>query len=838
MAGFGYPALYCFWRTEKKIYEKFRLRYNIKTDKKENNMTAQEIVSQLTLEEKASLCSGKDAWLLKSVERLGLSSVMVADGPHGLRKQLKADDQSNYDETVSATCFPTAATSACSFDRDLLNQMGQALAEECLQEKVSVILGPGVNIKRSPLCGRNFEYFSEDPFIAGEMAAALINGVQSKGVGTSLKHFAANNQETGRFTCDSVIDERALREIYLAAFETAVTKSQPWTVMDSYNLLNGVYASENYKLLTGILRDEWGFKGIVVTDWGAVNDRVAGLKAGQDLEMPGIDDFNDKKIVDAVKSGAVDESILNKTALRLVELILKAQENRRENYQYDKSAHNALAYKIALESAVLLKNDDGILPVKQGQSLAVIGGFAKTPRYQGAGSSKIVPNMLDNAYNAFKAAGAFDFAQGYSGVNPDAALIEEAVKTAKGKDRVIIFAGLPDEYESEGFDRASLDMPPAHNKLIEAVAEVNPNVVVVLQLGSPAALPWAGKVKGILAAYLCGQAGSGAVVDLLLGKSSPSGKLAETWPFSLEDTPCHHYYPGSIRSAEYRESIFVGYRYYDHGEKPVAFPFGHGLSYTSFAYSNLKLSSASFKSGDKLEVSFDVQNTGNTSGAEIVQVYVAPKSTAIMRALKELKGFEKVFLQKGESRTVKITLDTRSFAYYNVPKRTWAIEGGVYEILAGASSRNIVLRGEVQVAGDGYETQLQDQRKSSPEYFNMSAKGLKVSDGSFESLYGQKLPPGKREAGLIDANSTVGDIKHTEIGKKLVALILQHTSEIFSGEGASGFRVMIEKMLMEIPLRSLGMFSGGKVSTSMIGALVDALNGKPCSDPGLSGLFG
>jgi len=804
-------------------------------------MTAQEIVSQLTLEEKASLCSGKDRWLLKSVERLGLSSVMVADGPHGLRKQLKADGQADYEETVPATCFPTAATSVCSFDRDLLHQMGQALAEECLQEKVSVILGPGVNIKRSPLCGRNFEYFSEDPFVAGEMAAALIRGVQSKGVGTSLKHFAGNNQETGRFTCDSAVDERALREIYLPAFEAAVKQSQPWTVMDSYNLLNGVYASENYRLLTGILRDEWGFKGIVVTDWGAVNDRVAGLKAGQDLEMPGLGDYNDKKIVEAVKSGAVDESVLNKTALRLVELILKAQENRRENYQYDKAAHHALASKVALESAVLLKNDGDVLPVKQGQSLAVIGAFAKTPRYQGAGSSKIVPSKLDSAYDAFKAAGvSFDYAQGYAGTNPDAALIEEAVKVAKGRDKVVIFAGLPDEYESEGFDRASFDMPPSHNKLIEAVAAVNPNIAVVLQLGAPAALPWAGKVKGILAAYLCGQAGSGAIVDLLLGKSSPSGKLAETWPLSLEDTPCYHYYPGSIRNAEYRESIFVGYRYYDHGEKPVAYPFGHGLSYAKFAYSNLKLSSNSFKSGDKLEISFDVKNTGDTSGAEIVQVYVAPKGTAIMRALKEIKGFEKVFLQKGESRTVKVTLDARSFAYYNVPKGTWAIEGGAYEIIVGASSRDISLRGEVQVAGDGYETLLKDQRKNSPEYFNLGKKGLKISDASFEALYGQKLPSSKREAGQIDLNSTVGDIKNTEIGKKLDAYIFQQISEAFGGESSSDLRLMFERMLMEMPLRSLPMFARDKVkiTPSMIEALVDVLNGKPCSDPGLASFFG
>jgi len=805
-------------------------------------MTAQEIVSQLTIEEKASLCSGKDRWLLKSVERLGLSSVMVADGPHGLRKQLKADAQSEYDETVHATCFPTAATSVCSFDRNLLHQMGQALAEECLQEKVSVILGPGVNIKRSPLCGRNFEYFSEDPFVSGEMAAALINGIQSKGVGTSLKHYAANNQETGRFTCDSIVDERALREIYLAAFEAAVKQAQPWTIMDSYNLVNGVYASENYKLLTGILRDEWGFKGIVVTDWGAVNDRVEGLKAGQDLEMPGLGDHNDKKIVAAVKSGAVDESVLNKTALRLVELILKSQENRKENYQYDKASHHAMASKVALESAVLLKNDGDVLPVKQGQSLAIIGAFAKTPRYQGAGSSKIAPHKLDNAFDAFKASGvAFDFAEGYNDINPDAALIEEAVKAAKGKDKVIIFAGLPDEYESEGFDRASFDLPPSHNKLIEAVAAANPNTAVVLLLGSPVALPWAGKVKGILAAYLCGQAGSGAIVDLLLGKSSPSGKLAETWPFSIEDTPCYHYYPGSVRNAEYRESIFVGYRYYDHGEKPVAFPFGYGLSYTKFAYSNLKLSSASFKSGDKLEVSFDVKNTGDAAGAEVAQVYVAPKNTAIMRALKEIKGFEKVFLQKGESRTVKISLDARSFSYYNVPKGTWAIEGGAYEILVGASSRNISLRGEVQVTGDGYETLLKDQRKNSPEYFNLGAKGLKISDASFEALYGQKLSSSKRAAGLIDGNSTMSDIRHTELGKKIEAYIFQQISKSFSGDNSSDLRLMFEKMLMEMPLRSLPMFGRGsvkKITHSMIEALIEVLNGKPCSDPGLTEFFG
>nr|AGS53344.1 beta-glucosidase [uncultured bacterium contig00014] len=799
-------------------------------------MTAKEIVSKLTLEEKASLCSGKDFWTLKGVERLGLPVIMVTDGPHGLRKQDLASDHLGISNSVPSTCFPTASASACSFDRDLLFRIGQAIGEECLQEKVSVILGPGVNIKRSPLCGRNFEYFSEDPFVSGEMAAALINGIQGKGVGTSLKHYAVNNQEKARFVSNSVVDERALREIYLTAFEIAVKKSQPWTVMCSYNQINGVYGCENQKLLTDILRDEWGFAGLVMTDWGAMNDRVEGVKTGLDLEMPGSHGFNDGKIVAAVKSGALDESALDKVVLRVVELILKSRENLQESYRYDKAAHHALAKKAMLESAVLLKNDDDLLPIKQGQSLAVIGGLAETPRYQGIGSSKINPTFLDSALDSLKAAGvSFDYAKGYSqGSAADPALIEEACQIAANKDHAVIFAGLPDGIESEGFDRDNIDLPESHNQLIQAVAKVNPNVTVVLQLGAPAALPWAQNVKSILLMYAGGQAVNSAAVDLLLGKANPCGKLAETWPLSLRDTPCYRYFPGKSRSVEYRESIFVGYRYYNTAEKPVAYPFGHGLSYTRFAYSNLMLSASSFKHGDKLQVSFTVKNTGNTAGAEIAQLYVAAKNSAVFRPSNELKGFEKVFLQSGESKTVSIDLDTRSFAFYNAQKGSWDIEGGEYEIQVGPSSRDLPLRITLQAAG---EKLSQDQKDKYPEYFDLPKNDFAISDASFEALYGRKLPPGSRRPDEpFDLNSTLGEAAATETGKKFAKLILGQASQTL-GHGSQEFIIMMEKMLMDLPLRGLFMMSGGAITPPVLDALIDVLNGKPCTDPALAAML-
>ncbi|MDR0641752.1 MAG: glycoside hydrolase family 3 C-terminal domain-containing protein, partial [Treponema sp.] len=762
------------------------------------------IVGQLTLEEKASLCSGKDFWTLKSVERLGLGSIMVTDGPHGLRKQAGASDHLGISQSVPAACFPAACASSCSFDRELLREIGAAMGEECLQERVAVILGPGANIKRSPLCGRNFEYFSEDPYLSGEMAAALISGVQSKGVGTSLKHYAANNQETRRMTSNSVVDERAFREIYLAGFERAVKESQPWTVMCSYNLINGIYASDNKRLLSDILRDEWGFKGLVVTDWGAVDDRVQGIRAGLDLEMPGSGGINDAKIVEAVKSGMLDEKLLDKAVLRIVELILKSGENGKPGYAYDAAAHHQLARRAAAESAVLLKNEGNILPLQGGKTLAVIGAFAEKPRYQGAGSSKINPFKLDNPLEELRKAGfSAEYAPGCTlgpaGIKPDAKLIAEAAALAGKKDMAVVFAGLPDEYESEGFDRDSLDMPPSHNELIEAVARANPNTVVVLFLGAPALLPWASRVKGILLLYLGGQAVGGAVADLLSGLRVPGGRLAETWPLSLEDNPSFHYFPGGAKTVEYRESVYVGYRYYNTVDKPVAYPFGYGLSYTSFEYSDLKLSRGEFKAGDKLELSVTVKNTGDRPGVELVQIYVAPDSPKIFRPRAELRGFEKLRLESGESGTVTVVLDTRSFAYYHPLDQMWALEGGSYSILVGANSRDIRLRQSVTVAGDGREASLAALKAKAPEYFALTEAGkggLVIPGSSFEALYGRPLPPAERLPGEpFTINSTIRDIKDTPAGQALLRQILEGVEKTF-GAGNADLRPMIDRMIM------------------------------------------
>ncbi|GHV04193.1 glycosyl hydrolase [Spirochaetia bacterium] len=803
-------------------------------------MTAKEIVSQLSLEEKASLCSGRDFWTLKGIDRLGLPAVMVTDGPHGLRKQAGSSDHLGINQSVAATCFPAACASSCSFDRALLKEIGAAMGEECLQEQVSVILGPAANIKRSPLCGRNFEYISEDPFAAGELAAAIIEGIQSKGVGTSLKHYAANNQEKCRMTSNSVIDERTFREIYLAGFEGAVKKAGPWTVMCSYNRINGTYASENKKLLSDILRDEWGFSGLVMTDWGATADRVEGVRAGLDLEMPGPSNLNDAKIVEAVKSGALEEAALDRVVLRVVEMILKSKESLKPGYTYNAEAHHALARRAAADSAVLLKNKDshgrGILPLEKGKTIAVIGAFAKTPRYQGAGSSKINPSRLDNAWDALNAAGiSAEYAPGYildpaagAGKSEDE-LIREATELAAQQDIAVVFVGLPDEYESEGFDRQSLDMPAAHNKLVEAVLKVQPNTVVVLQLGAPVLIPWKDKAPAILAAYLGGQAGGGAITDLLTGARSPSGKLAETWPQALADNPSYHYFGGST-NVEYREGLFVGYRYYDTVGKSVAWPFGYGLSYTKFEYSDLRLDKPQFKSGGTLKATFTVKNSGSREGAEIAQLYVAAGKTgagasAIIRPVKELKGFEKVFLKAGESKTVTITLDTRSFAYYNAPVADWAVEAGEYQILIGTSSADIRLSGTVTAEGDGQEAALASLKEKAPDYFALPRGELRISDAAFKALYGRELPRGPQPGDPFTVNNTLNDIKETPVGAALFKMVTANAAKSF-GEGSSDIMKMVEHMLGDMPLRALGMMSGGQMPPPVIEAVVDALNGK------------
>ncbi len=656
------------------------------------------IISEMTLEEKAGMCSGKDFWHLKGAERLGIPAVMVSDGPHGLRKQAEEADHLGLNESIKAVCFPTACATACSFDRDLLEEMGERIGDECQAENLSVILGPAVNIKRSPLCGRNFEYFSEDPYLASQMAAAHIKGVQSKNVGTSIKHFAANNQEHRRMSCSSEIDERTLREIYLAAFETAIKEAKPDTVMCSYNRINGEFASENHWLLTEVLRDEWGFEGYVMSDWGAVNDRVKGLKAGLELEMPGSGGNTDKEIVEAVKNGELEESVLDRAVERILNIVFKFTDNRQEG-KFDLEEDHKLAAKIAGESMVLLKNE-GVLPIPvQGKKIAFIGKFAETPRFQGGGSSHINSFKITSALEAVKDVAQVTYAQGYDMKEDviDQVMLDQAVEVAKEADVAVIFAGLPDAFESEGYDRSHMRMPDCQNTLISEIAKVQENIVVVLHNGSPVEMPWADQVKGILEAYLGGQAVGQAEVDILFGKVNPSGKLAETIPYKLSDNPSYLNFPGDGQKVEYKEGVFVGYRYYDAKEMPVRYPFGYGLSYTTFEYKDLQLSADKIKDTDKLKVRLKVKNTGNRAGKEIVQLYVADKTGAASRPVKELRNFVKVELQPQEEKTVEMELDKRSFAWYNTEIHDWYAASGEYEILAAASSRDIRLKKTVYV---------------------------------------------------------------------------------------------------------------------------------------------
>ncbi len=784
---------------------------------------AKDLVSQMSLEEKASLCSGKNFWFLKGIERLGLPEIMVTDGPHGLRKQELKADHLGLNNSVPAVCFPTASVTACSFDRELLKEMGKAIGEECRQEKVSVILGPGVNIKRSPLCGRNFEYFSEDPFLSGEMAAAFIDGVQSQNVGVSIKHFAANNQEKRRLTIESVLDERTLREIYLPAFEIAVKKSQPWTVMCSYNRLFGEFASQYERLLTTILRDEWGFEGLVVSDWGANVERVKGMQAGMDLEMPHVGPQNDARIVKAVKDGILSHEKLDRAAVRVTELILRASGN--PDVKYDAGAHHNTARRIAAQSAVLLKNDAGILPGNPTQKAAVIGAFAKHPRYQGTGSSKIQTTSLDDACEEFSKLGLkFEFAEGYrlDSDEPDELLINEACKVAAGKEIVYLFAGLPDRYEAEGFDRKNMTMPESHNQLIEAVSKVNPQVVVVLQGGAPMETPWADQVKGILMMYLAGQAGCGACVDLLLGVANPGGKLAETWPMFGSDAPTFDYFPGSTSTVEYREGLFVGYRYYDKAQKKVRFPFGYGLSYTRFEYSSIKCSEKAIKDTDHIQVSCIIKNTGDLAGSETVQLYVACKNSIIIRPLQELKGFEKVTLKAGESKEVSFTLSKRDFSYFNVENSAWHVESGDYQIRIAASSQDIRLTTELHVESTD-TLSLPDYRQKLPNYYDLS-KGIQISDREFEILLGRPIPPSERPEGMPHTiNSTMTDIQDKWLGRQLLTIMKKGIEKM--AKGSPDIKIIAEAMIMDMPLRFLTMSSDGGFTIDQVDGLVEMLNG-------------
>ena len=661
-------------------------------------MDIKALVSQMTLEEKAGLCSGDDFWHTKAVERLGIPRTMVSDGPHGLRKQDDQADHLGINDSIKAVCFPAACATAASFDPEMIRAMGEAIGDSCQHEKLSVVLGPAVNIKRSPLCGRNFEYYSEDPYLAGRMATAMIQGVQSRNVGTSIKHFALNSQEHRRMSSSSDADERTIREIYFPAFEMAVKEAEPWTVMCSYNRINGVYASEDPWLLTEVLRKEWGFRGYVVSDWGAVSDRVDGVAAGLDLEMPSSGGINDRKIVEAVKAGKLDEQVVDRACERILNIVYRYLENAKPETPWDKEAQHRQAAEIAAECMVLLKNEGDLLPLDKENEIAFIGEFAEKPRFQGGGSSHINAFKTTSALEAAKGL-KITYARGYSVARDEAtdADIAEAVSAAKKAKAAVVFAGLPDSYESEGYDRSHMRMPACQNRLIEAVAEANPNTVVVLHNGAPVEMPWIGKVKAVLEAYLGGQAVGEAVVRVLFGDANPCGHLPETFPRKLEDNPSFLYYGGEGNVTEYREGIFVGYRYYDKKKMDVLFPFGFGLSYTTFEYSNLRLSADKIKDTDTLTVAVTVKNTGKRAGKAVVQLYVGDEESTPIRPVRELKGFSKVALQPGESREVSFVLDKRSFAYWNKQIHDWHVETGVFTVEAGFSSRDLPLRGTVEV---------------------------------------------------------------------------------------------------------------------------------------------
>ena len=787
---------------------------------------ARELVAQMTIEEKASLMSGLDFWYLKSIERLGIPSIMVTDGPHGLRKQADNADHLGINKSVPAVCFPTSAATACTFDRDLLKRIGIAIGEECRQEEVAVIPGPGVNIKRSPLCGRNFEYFSEDPYVSGELATALVQGVQSQNVGVSVKHYAFNNQETLRMTTDSVLDERTAREIYLPAFEKITKDSDPWTFMCSYNLFEEIYCSENKKLLIDILRDEWGFTGLVMSDWGAVNDRAKGVAAGLDLQMPADNGVNDARVVDSVKNGSLSEADLDTAAINVVELILKART--REPLKYDVDAHRTLAAHAAAESTVLLKNDDDIMPMPEGAKFAVIGSFAKTPRHQGAGSSKIEPVKLDSVCDCLKEIGAeFDYADGYAldSDKPDDAQITEAIKAAEGKDYVFIVAGLPAPYESEGFDRDNMKMPASHIKLIEALAAMNKNVVVFLLGGSPMELIWEDKVKGILMCYLGGETVGKAIADMIVGKQAPGGRLAESWPFKNSENPAATYFPGYQKSVEYRESIYVGYRYYNTAEKPLRYPFGFGLSYTKFEYSEPKVNKTSIDDTETVTITLDVKNTGHAAGSDVVQLYVAHKNPTIFKAVHEIKGFEKVNLTPGESKTVSFSLDKRAFAYYNIKINDWHVESGEYELQIGASSRDI--RGKVTInVKSTVEAEVPDYREKAPAYYDIKNGINNIPDEQFVALIGRPLPKRERDKNEpFDENATFRDIQVKRIGRIFAKKVKQEAMKKLSNTSDDLVRLM-DRMFDEMPLRSIRMMAGKDMPPNLVDGLLTALNGR------------
>lgn len=773
-------------------------------------MIIDETINSLTLEEKAAFLQGWSTWTSYEKKDSGIPVCFLSDGPHGLRKQAGTGDHLGLNASIPATCFPTAATMANSWDEALGEELGRALGREAAANGVNVLLGPGLNMKRSPLCGRNFEYFSEGPYLAGKMAAAYIRGIQENGVAACPKHFAVNSQELRRMAMDSVVDERTLREIYLTGFEIAVKEGKPRSIMSSYNKVNGTYANENAHLLKEILRDDWGFDGFVVTDWGADNDHALGVKNGSNLVMPAPGPDAAIGLVNAVKEGRVSEADLDERLKELFRVLVSADEAmKKAPKSFDKDAHHALARKCAEQSIVLLEND-GILPLDRNAVVGIIGDFARNPRYQGAGSSMVNPTRLDNLYDCLRAAGVSiaGYAQGFDRrkPNPDQKLIDEAVRVAEAAPVVLLCVGLDEIAESEGMDRSNMELSKGQRELIEAVCKVNRNVVLVLSGGSPFVIP--GSFRAAIHGYLGGQAGAGAMADALLGKVNPSGKLNETWPLQLEDTPACAYFPSKERTAEYREGLYIGYRYYDTANIPVRYPFGHGLSYTTFLYSDIH--------AEKDRVTFTIANAGAWDGAEVAQVYVSCKDGNVFRPQKELKGFAKVYLKAGESRTVSVSLDDKALRYFNVKTNRWEVESGIYTISVASDAAHVRLSANIRVEG----TNAPAPYGALPGY--ESGRITRISEEEYRDLLGHPIPDG-HWGGELTRNDAICQLYYAKTGAaRLVYKILTHMKEKSEAKGIPDLNILF---VYNMPFRALAKMSGGLMSDRMVDDVVLLVNG-------------
>ena len=774
-----------------------------------------DIIKQMTLEEKCYLFSGKDFWQTRSVERLGVPNMTLSDGPHGIRKQAGEGDQLGLNPSLPATCYPTAAAVANSWDVELGEEIGAHLGAEAASQGVCVVLGPGLNIKRSPFCGRNFEYFSEDPYLAGKLAASYIRGIQKNGVAACPKHFAANSQELRRMASDSVMDERTLREIYLTGFEIAVKEGHSKSIMSSYNRINGVYANENRHLLQEILRDEWGFDGFVVSDWGGSNDHVEGVRAGSHLEMPTTGGDSDLELIDAVKSGRISQELLDRRVDELLDVILSTAGAVKplEGKPFDVEKHHVMAAKASEQSIVLLKNENNLLPLKRGAKVAVIGEFAQKARYQGAGSSVVNPTRLDNAMDVIQGFGldVAGFEAGYprSGKG-DPAMQARAVELAKKADTVLLYIGLDEISESEGLDRSHMRLPQSQIDLIEAVSKANPNVVAVMSAGSAVEMPWLPKIKALVHGYLCGQAGASSVLKVIMGQVNPSGKLAESYPVKYEDVSSAPYFPAKERTAEYREGLFVGYRYFETAKTPVLFPFGFGLSYTTFEYSSLTVT--------EKEASFTLKNTGEMDGAEVAQLYVSKPDGEVFRPAKELKGFAKVFLKAGESKKVTIPLDDKAFRYFNVDTNKFEVEGGAWTVMIGASCADIKLSGTVEVQGTGAKPPYDKEKFA--KYFSGDIKS--VSDAEFQALLGRPIPDG-HWSGMLDMNDALCQMYYAKgAAGRLAYKILTHFINKSIEKGQPNLNLLFN---YNMPFRAIAKMTGGICTMEMAEGILTIVNG-------------